>query len=216
MASPSIPRGIYVLTDHHDADDKRLLADVSAALAGGAAMIQYRDKSSDSRKRRRQAEALQTLCRQHDRPLIINDDLALAEAIAADGLHLGRDDGDLGEARARLGDQAIIGLSCYNELDRARQGAAEGADYLAFGSVFPSDTKPDAVHCPLPLLEMAARELDRPICAIGGIALANAGHVAATGARLAAVIGAVWRGAPKDNVAALDRAFNDAVSASGD
>jgi len=207
VPGPSIPQGVYVLTDHHTAGDDELLSDVEAALKGGAAMIQYRDKSGDSGKQRRQARALIELCRRYDCPLIINDDPRLAEAVQADGVHLGRDDGDLAMARAQLGEQAIIGLSCYNELDRAREGVAKGADYLAFGSVFPSDTKPEAVHCPLPLLEMAARELSRPICAIGGIGVPNIERVTATGTQLAAVIGSVWRGDPQANVTALSKAF---------
>lgn len=206
----ALPEGVYVLTHHDGESDEQLLADVTEALRGGAAMIQYRDKSRDAGRRLRQASRLAALCRTHDVPLIINDDPALCDESGADGVHLGRDDEDIADARRLLGDGAILGVSCYNEADRARRAVTAGADYLAFGSVFPSPTKPEAVHAPLALLEWAASETGRPVCAIGGIDTGNIGRLAAAGVGLAAVITAAWDGDPRENVAALTRAYRAA------
>jgi thiamine-phosphate pyrophosphorylase len=195
------PRGLYVLTDHDEHGIDRLLEDVSAAIAGGAAMVQYRDKSADAGKRLEQAAALASLCRRHDVRLLINDDPALASQVGADGVHLGRDDAGLDEARALLGPDAIIGLSCYNEWPRAERAARSGADYLAFGSVFPSSTKPAAVHAPLALLSRARRELKLPICAIGGITPDRTPELIAAGADLIAVISGIF-GQPDPQAAA--------------
>ncbi|MEA5444910.1 thiamine phosphate synthase [Gammaproteobacteria bacterium AB-CW1] len=204
----SIPvSGIYVLTDHDGLDDGRLLSDVEAALQGGVAMIQYRDKSHDHSARHRRALALRAQCRDYGTPLIINDDVELCAAVDADGVHLGRDDGQLESARQQLGPDKLIGVSCYNELNRARAAAQAGADYLAFGSIFPSDTKPNAVHAPLALLQLASAQFPAPVCAIGGIGPANVDRVAAAGADLVAVIGSVWSGDPRENVARLKQAF---------
>lgn len=203
-----LPRGVYVLTHHHELDDDTLFRDVAAAIAGGAAMIQYRDKSGDRARQRRQAGGLVDLCRQHGVPLVINDDPDLCLAVGADGLHVGREDGDIAATRERLGRDVILGVSCYNELDRAEAAVRAGADYLAFGSVFPSPTKPDAVHAPLPLLADTARQHRRPVCAIGGITTENIARVAEAGASLAAVIGAVWDGDPHANVTRLNDGFS--------
>jgi thiamine-phosphate pyrophosphorylase len=175
--------GLYAITpDGWPA--KRLLAAVDQAIAGGIAMLQYRAKPAPSPDL---AKALLTLCQSSGTALIINDDVELARAIGADGVHLGRDDTDLARARERLGNQAIIGVSCYNSLERAAERAAAGADYLAFGSVFASPTKPDAVHCPLEYLTQAGR-FGKPVVAIGGVTAENAHQAVAAGADLVAVI----------------------------
>ncbi len=179
--------GLYAITPE-DADTARLATRVRAALAGGARLVQYRNKSASAALRREQALALLAACRAASVPLIINDDLALAAAIDADGVHLGRDDGDVGAARAVLGAGKLVGVSCYDEFARAAQALGAGADYVAFGSVFPSATKPGAVRAPLALLTRARRELTVPVAAIGGITLDNAGQAIAAGASLLAVI----------------------------
>ncbi|MDX1593261.1 MAG: thiamine phosphate synthase [Gammaproteobacteria bacterium] len=181
-----LPRGLYAVTD--GSDDGPLLARVEALLSGGAVLLQYRAKSLPVARRRDQAQALLALCREARVPLVINDDLELASAIGADGIHLGRDDAAPSLARERLGADAIIGVSCYADLARARTAVAAGADYVAFGSVHPSPTKPDAVRAPLELIAAARRTLGCPICAIGGITLANAPGIIAAGADLLAVI----------------------------
>jgi len=171
-------RGLYAITPPD-------LSGVEAALASGAlCALQYRAKDADALARRREAEALLARCRAHGVPLIVNDDLELALAIGADGVHLGRDDGDLAAARARLPGR-LLGASCYDQAELAERAVAAGADYVAFGSVFPSPTKPGAVRAPLALF---GRPLGVPRVAIGGITLDNARQVIAAGADCVAVI----------------------------
>lgn len=181
-------RGLYAITDGALIPADRLVEAVSHAIAGGAVLVQYRDKTSPPQLRRAQALALQTLCEARGVPLIINDDVELAVHCGAAGVHLGRDDPDPAQARARLGPGAIIGVSCYADLERARTAAAAGADYLAFGRFFPSSTKPEATPADPELLRVARRELELPLCAIGGITPANAPQLLEAGADLLAVI----------------------------
>lgn len=185
-------RGLYVLTDTALTPGEQLLAAVAAAIDGGAALVQYRDKSNDTARREAEATALLTLCRERGVPLIINDDTALAARIGADGVHVGREDAGLRQARAALGPDAIIGVSCYDDLERARQAEAAGADYVAFGSFFASPTKPAAVPASLDLLRGARAELSIPIAAIGGITPDNGAQLVAAGADLLAVITGVF------------------------
>ena len=184
--------GLYAVTDAMLTPGPQLLAAVAAALRGGAALVQYRDKGGDSGRRQAEAAALLALCRQHGVPLIINDDPELARAVGADGVHLGADDPSLEAARTLLGPAAIVGVSCYDRLETARRAAERGADYLAFGSFFPSPTKPAAVRAEPSLLARARRELALPIVAIGGIDEKNGGQLVALGADLLAVISALF------------------------
>lgn len=184
-------RGLYLVTPD-DADGARLLARVAAVLPARPALLQYRNKLADAAARREQAAALAGLCRAAGVKLIINDDPALALAVGADGVHLGRDDGDIAAARAALGAGRIVGASCYDEWSRAQAAAAAGADYLAFGAMFPSSTKPLAVRAPLELLGRARREFGREVAAIGGITLDNAAQLVGAGADLVAVISDVF------------------------
>jgi thiamine-phosphate pyrophosphorylase len=171
-------RGLYAITP----DD---LSRVEEALASGAlCALQYRAKTADAATRRREAERLLARCRAHGVPMIVNDDLELALAIGADGVHLGREDGDLTVARARLPGR-LLGASCYDRPELAVRAVAAGADYVAFGAVFPSPTKPSAVRAPLALF---AREFGASKVAIGGITLDNAPGVLAAGADCLAVI----------------------------
>jgi thiamine-phosphate pyrophosphorylase len=170
-------RGLYAITP----EGPGLLDKVQRALEGGVALLQYRRKQEASRD---EARALLALCRRHGVPLIVNDDLGLALELGADGVHLGRDDGELAAARAKLKGK-LLGASCYDRLELARAAIAAGADYVAFGSVFSSPTKPAAVRAPLSLL---GHRLGRPACAIGGITLRNAPQAIAAGADLVAVI----------------------------
>ena len=185
-------RGLYAITPDTD-NSEQLIEQVSAALDGGARILQYRNKGSDAVRRLWQANILKSLAQSRGALFIVNDDVALAEAIRADGVHLGRDDDAIAAARARLGDGAIIGASCYNSLDLARSAVAAGASYVAFGAVFASGTKPGAVHAPLSLFADAA-SLGVPRVAIGGINPANAGQVVAAGADAIAVIGSLFDG----------------------
>ena len=193
-----ILEGLYLITPD-EPDTARLLLRVLPLLPLGPALLQYRNKAAKPDRRREQALALLGVCRRANVPLIVNDDVKLAHEIGAAGVHLGRDDGDLAAARKLVGAEAIIGVSCYDDLDRAAAAAAAGADYLAFGAMFASTTKPQARRAPLSVLRDAAR-FDLPRVAIGGLTPDNAGEALAAGADLLAVVGAVFDAA--DPVAA--------------
>ena len=188
---PDFPGGIYALTAE-TADTGRLLAQVEAALAGGVAAVQYRDKSGDVARRHEQASELTALCHRFGVPLIVNDDLRLADLCDADGVHLGRDDASLREARIILGKEKIIGASCYQSLELARSAQAAGADYVAFGSFFASPTKPAAGRADAALLHDATQAIHLPIVAIGGITLTNASALLDAGADSLAVLSALF------------------------
>ncbi|MGE0857942.1 MAG: thiamine phosphate synthase [Gammaproteobacteria bacterium] len=202
-------RGLYALTPDDAGDIDALVARVLAVIAGGAALVQYRDKSAPGPERRIRAEALARACHAVGVPLIVNDSVTLAVETGAAGVHLGRDDGPVADARAALGKRAIIGVSCYDSLARARDAVLAGADYVAFGSVYPSSTKPAAVRCPLEVIAAARAELAVPIVAIGGITPENAQTVVAAGAGLLAVIGALF---DRGDGAAAARAFAPAFT----
>jgi thiamine-phosphate pyrophosphorylase len=190
-ARPGFPGGVYAITPE-TADTGRLLAQVDAALAGGVAAVQYRDKSGDVARRHEQASELAALCRRYGVPLIVNDDLRLADLAGADGVHLGRDDGSLREARIVLGPGKFVGASCYQSLDLALAAQAAGADYVAFGSFFASPTKPAAPRAPLDLLRAAAPAVHVPLVAIGGVTLASAPQLLDAGADSIAVLSALF------------------------
>jgi thiamine-phosphate pyrophosphorylase len=154
--------------------------------------VQYRNKIADEKLRRVQASALHELCQRHGAMLIINDHVELAREIAADGVHVGADDAAIPNARARLGHGRIIGASCYDNLQSAQAAAAQGADYVAFGSFFASSVKPSAVRAPLSLLREARLQVALPVVAIGGITLVNAHQLIAAGADAIAVISALF------------------------
>ena len=198
-------RGLYAITpDSRDSDS--LIERVRRALEAGSpspvAALQYRNKLADDTARRREARSLAQLCRANGVPFIVNDDLELALAVDADGVHLGRDDGDLASTRARLGER-LLGASCYDELERARRAIAAGADHVAFGSVFPSATKPAATRAPLEIFS-AARTLGVPRVAFGGITLHNAREAIRAGADMVAVISDLFEAA---DVAAQARGY---------
>lgn len=180
--------GLYAVTPD-GLETPRLLMLAEAALAAGISLLQYRDKSGDSVRRREQATALLALCRRHGTRLIINDDAALAREVDADGVHLGGEDGDLAAARALLGPDKLIGASCYADFARAQAAAAAGANYVAFGAMYASPTKPQAPRAPFNLVTRARQELPGvQVAAIGGITLDNAAPVIAAGAQFIAVI----------------------------
>lgn len=198
--------GLYAITPDSSHSPASLAAQVALAIDGGARLIQYRDKGANDRERHARGLALLTVCRQADVPLIINDDLELAVALGADGVHLGRDDADPRAARARLGATAIIGVSCYNDLRLAETAERTGASYVAFGSFFPSVTKPHAVRADVGLLTEASRRLHIPPVAIGGITPENGAPLIAAGARLLAVVTGVF---DQPDIAAAARAYTN-------
>jgi thiamine-phosphate pyrophosphorylase len=186
------PAGLYALTPDL-ADTAALLARTDVALSGGASAIQYRNKDASAELRLQQAASLRALCSARGAIFIVNDDVELARAVGADGVHLGRDDASVAAARARLGPAAIVGVSCYDELARAEAAIAAGSDYIAFGSFYPSRVKPNAVRPSLRLItEAKARWPEMSIVAIGGINAANAMPLIAAGADAVAVISALY------------------------
>lgn len=176
-------RGLYAITPDGP-DSAQLIEKVRLALEGGIALLQYRRKMISEAARREEAGELVHLARAHNVPFIVNDDVELALAVGANGVHLGRDDADVALSKKRLPGK-IVGASCYNDMTLARNAVRAGADYVAFGSVFASPTKPAAVRAPLSLFE---QDLGVPLCAIGGVTLENAPRLIEAGADLLAVI----------------------------
>jgi thiamine-phosphate pyrophosphorylase len=185
-------RGLYAITDAHFISPDQWPNAIEQAIIGGAQIIQYRDKSTNKTQRLAQAHMLQTLCQTYHIPLIINDDVALAQQVQAAGVHLGKTDADIAQARAILGQQALIGASCYNQVSRAQRAVQAGASYVAFGRFFTSQIKPQAVPADIDLLRHARKILDCPLVAIGGITPDNGAPLIAAGADCLAVIQGVF------------------------
>ena len=196
--------GLYAITPDC-ADTEDLLRRVQLALAGGARVLQYRNKLADRRLRLAQASALRELAREFAVPFIVNDDVHLAAQVDADGVHLGATDSGLDAARAVLGKHRIIGISCYNRISLARDAVSAGADYVAFGAFFPSGVKPAAVAADVGLLRQARAELAVPLVAIGGISAQNGASLVQAGADALAVISALFDAA---DIQAVAQAFS--------
>jgi thiamine-phosphate pyrophosphorylase len=183
--------GLYAITPDI-ADTPELLSRVDAALAGGARLLQYRNKTASPALRLVQARALLALCWKYQVPLIINDHLDLALALDAGGLHVGGEDESAAEARKQLGPDKILGVSCYGRLDNALAATNAGATYIAFGGFFPSRVKPGSARNPVGLLKEAKARLKLPVVAIGGITVENAPQLIEAGADSVAVISALF------------------------
>lgn len=194
MLKPARLSGLYAITPDW-ADSLRLLEVTQRILQAGCRWLQYRNKTAPRALRQVQGLALRELTRRYGAHLIVNDDPALARSVEADGVHLGREDGSIAAARDILGNDKLIGVSCYQSLDLARAAVAAGADYVAFGSVYPSPTKPQAARAELTLFREARQHLPVPVVAIGGITLDNAAAVIAAGADALAVITALYAAA---------------------
>lgn len=190
--SPMPARGLYAITDSALHAGPGLEQAVDRAIAGGARMIQYRDKSGDGARRYAEATALLRVCRRRGVPMIINDDVELAVHADADGVHIGRDDTGLSAARAGLGNGLIIGVSCYDDIELAEAAQEGGASYVAFGAMFPSATKPDATRADIATLRAARRRIRLPIAAIGGITPENGALLVDIGIDLLAVVRGVF------------------------
>ncbi len=203
MKFPS--QGLYAITQPEHKSIDQVVREVEAALKGGAMVVQYRDKNPiDAVFLARQ---LLELCHTYHVPLLINDSVDLALEVGADGVHLGKDDGDLAEARKRLGPDAIIGVSCYNDLAKALAAVKHGATYVAFGRFFPSGSKPLASPADTDTLRQAKRQIEVPLVAIGGILPENGGQLLAAGADLLAVIGGLFDHDPQASASAYRALF---------
>lgn len=183
-----------------------------ALSAGEVAAFQFRVKGIDQHAAAALAEPLQAICAAHDCAFIVNDDVGLAKRIGADGVHLGQGDGDVRDAREELGREAQIGVTCHASRDLALEAGEAGADYVAFGSFFPSITKSSEHRPDLELLTWWQTMIEIPCVAIGGITPDNCGPLVRAGADFIAVSAAVWTGDEADNVRAFHRAMADASS----
>ncbi len=213
MDTSGLIRGLYAIT-RDTPDLNKLILQVRQAIAGGASIVQYRNKRSSNDLARMQAQALRAVTHASGTLFIVNDDIDLAFSVGADGVHIGRDDGDAGTI-ARIREQCplrapstsfTIGVSCYNELKRAETAVAAGADYIAFGSFFSSPTKPHAIKADLALIGAAKAEFDVPIVAIGGITIDNAQQLISAKVDALAVISALF---DAEDIAQRAREFNN-------
>jgi thiamine-phosphate pyrophosphorylase len=191
MRDSFIIKGLYAITPD-SADLNTLIQKTKSAIEGGAFMVQYRSKIQDRDVKIQQCAAILRLCREYEIPCIVNDDVDMCRILEADGVHLGEKDDNIAEVRHILGEDAIIGSSCYDQLDRAKSAQKEGASYVAFGAMFPTPTKPQAPRATLALLKEAKREIQIPIVAIGGITVNNAHDVIKTGIDAIALINSLY------------------------
>lgn len=192
MAKQGLLKGVYVLTDAYLTPKESILTQMERVLKTGVSVIQFRDKYASDEEAESTCRALQALCNRYNALFIIDDRLALAKKIDADGLHVGEDDVSFEEARAVLGNEKIIGVSCYGDVSRALKYEALGADYVAFGSFFDSPTKPNSKVVPREVLKEAKEVLQVPICAIGGINASNIASLAQYDIAMYSVISAVF------------------------
>ena len=191
MRDSFIIKGLYAITPDM-ADLNSLLQKTQLAIEGGAFMVQYRSKIQDRDVKMQQCAAILRLCREYKIPCIVNDDVDMCRVLEADGVHLGEKDDNIAEVRRILGEDAIIGSSCYDQLNRAKQAQKEGASYVAFGAMFETSTKPNAPRATLELLREAKSQIQIPIVAIGGITVNNAHDVIKTGIDAIAVITSLY------------------------
>lgn len=197
-------KGLYAITPDGKTA-KEILHFAEQVLKGGASVLQYRDKSANDKTII--AAQLLSICHSYNIPLIINDDIVLAEKIGADGVHLGQEDGEIAHARQKLGAEAIIGVSCYNSLERALEAQTQGATYVAFGRFFSSTSKPLAAPAQIGTLTAAKKILTVPMVAIGGILPENGGQLFSAGANLLAVIGGLVTENPEKSAQAYCKLF---------
>lgn len=185
-------KGLYVIADTACIGAANIISKTDEVLSAGVKIIQYRDKVSTQSDRYKIAKSLRELTQDYKSLLLINDDAQLAASVDADGVHLGKEDISIEEARSSLGENKIIGASCYASYVNAQPAINASADYIAFGSFFPSPTKPDAPRAEIELIQQAKQDYKIPVCAIGGITPQNATNVLAAGADMIAVISAVF------------------------
>jgi len=192
MENLHIIKGLYAVTP----DEKDLFAlssKVESCIRGGARLIQYRSKGLSKTEQNKQAREIKMVCDRYKVPLIINDNVELCRIINANGVHLGEDDDSLEKARLVLGPSKIIGVSCYNSIDRVRKAVDRGATYIALGACFPSKTKPHAPTASLDLIDLVLKNFKIPVVAIGGINLENIELLANKGISCVALINSLFK-----------------------
>lgn len=209
MQQSHLFKGLYVITDCERLRFETLFSRTEQILAQGVPVLQYRDKNTNAGQRLEKARLLRDLCRKYDTVFLVNDDVRLALDIDADGVHLGQQDMSCREARQQLGDRAIIGISCNNQLENALTASSAGADYIAFGAFFSTQTKNETVKASPELLRKAVKALSLPIIAIGGITPENGGKLLQAGADMLAVVGSVYDNEnPRNIVLRFKELFN--------
>lgn len=213
MSKKELLKGIYVLSDAILTPHETILVQIERVLKAGVSVVQFREKYASDDAIELTCKALQALCKRYNALFIIDDRAHLAKKVDADGLHVGEDDIGYMQARAIMGDDKIIGVSCYGDIERALKYEALGADYVAFGSFFPSPTKPHSKVVPLSVLDEAKKVLQVPICAIGGINEENIGEIAKSGIEMYSVISAVYKEDKiEKNIEMLQRKINQKVA----
>ena len=195
-------KGLYAITDEKLTPDDTVVEQVQTALQAGVKIIQYRNKTNSDDEVENICIELQTLCKAQDAIFIIDDRPHLAQKIKANGLHIGKDDMSIQEARVIFPD-GIIGVSCYGSVRKALEAQDEGASYVAFGSFFHSPTKPHSGIVSVSVLAKAKAALSIPICAIGGINVTNIHEISAHAPDMISVVSAVWEGDIKRNILQL-------------
>jgi len=209
MSRKIISRGLYVITEHGRLEFSDLFARTEAILQAGIVALQYRNKQADSQQKLAEAQQLQALCNQYATLFFINDDIDLALQLKSDGVHLGREDATCAVARTRVGNDMLIGVSCYNDLQRAEVAVSSGADYIAFGAMSPSKSKTNTTIATPATLQMAKQRYNMPVVAIGGITQENCLPILQAGADLLAVISSVYLA---DDPASVVKHFNQLIS----
>ncbi len=185
-------QGLYAITDSKLLPGETLFSGVALAIAGGAKIIQYRNKTATTARQQEEAIALRKLCHEHNVIFLVNDNLQLCQASGADGVHLGQQDGKLADARYRLGNEAILGVTCHGSAKLVAAAEKAGADYVALGRFFPSQTKPEAPATSIATLKQIRQQTALPIVAIGGITADNGRELIKAGADMLAVIHGVF------------------------
>lgn len=199
-------RGLYAITDEYLTPYEEIESYVRKAIKGGARVVQLRDKTRSDEELYGVAMKIKKICQKHKTLFVLDDRVVLAKAIKADGVHIGGDDTPIEVARKILGRKKIIGVSCYGDIQRAREAVEKGADYVAFGAFFVSKTKPHAKVVDKSVLS-AAKKLGVPVCAIGGIDATNAKELVEAGADMISVISSLWSGDVVSNAKKLNKAF---------
>lgn len=198
--------GLYAITQTDGKSSETIIQEVCSVIKGGVSVIQYRDKNTDDVVYL--AKELLAVCKRYQVPFIINDDADLANNIGADGVHIGRDDGGVAATRKKVGPKAIIGISCYDDINTALKAQAEGVNYVAFGRFFPSTSKPLALPAHISTLNQAKKQINVPVVAIGGILPENGGQLLEAGADVLAVIGGIFEHNPTESTKAYMELFN--------
>ncbi len=202
-----MPKGIYAITDDRLTPHETILSQVEEALDAGIALLQYRNKIDSDDAVASICTQLQHMCRLHGVPFIIDDRPHLAQKIGADGLHIGKDDIYLREAR-KIFTKGFIGVSCYGSIKKALEAQSEGAYYAAFGSFYPSPTKPHSGIVSMSVLSKAKETLSIPVCAIGGINVTNIHEIAAHRPDMISVVSAIWDGNITRNIKQLKQGMS--------